>query len=426
MTHILIADDNENNRLTLELLLEDIDDVIIHEATNGQEAIDRCAQAPISLIFMDIMMPVMDGIEATKQIKHLFPESMVIAISALDDNESKHKMLAVGAEDYLTKPVDSELFLQRTRNYLSILKNRTAPTLMKEAINPFNKTIFHRQLYFYIPHESALVEFWDFFLKDAPFTCKDMSDHVRIIYGIGLWLLKNNAPFQILFEGDEDYVYLSMLRIGSLKKTILLNICNRHLPDASYIASEGCLYFKLTKLKTSVSDVIETNDEAKSILSKTHHDGITAVEYVENTAISIMPKIESLEFLETRIDAAIIDFENNGDDETLEILCAHLEGYKEVLDLLTAFEHLSFAVNSLIIFLRTLKERHIEKDKLQTLCTSLLNLLHDLGAWREQIFIKQEALNIHYLDASLLSSCMQIEAIFEEKVIDEGDDLEFF
>lgn len=366
---------------------------------------------------------------ASKQLKRskvFLPNVMIIALSALDDAESKHKMLAAGAEDYLTKPVESELFLQRTRNYLSILGNRKAPTFTNEAINPFNKMIFHRQLYFYIPHESALVEFWDFFLKDFPYTCKDMSDHIRIIYGLGLWLLKNDSPFQIVFEGNEEHLFLSMLKINTLKKNIILNICKRHLPDASYIVSDGCLHFKLIRLNTLVPEIIETDEETKAILTKTHHDGMTAVEYVETTAISIMPKIESLEFLENRIDAAIIDYEKNSDDETLEVLCSHLNSYKEVLDLLSAFDHLAFAIKSLIDFLRSLKERPAEKDKIQILCTSLLNLLHDLTAWREQVFIKQDALNIHYLDASLLSSCMQIEAIFEEKVIDEGDDLEFF
>ena len=58
----------------------------------------------------------------------------------------------------------------------------------------------------------------------------------------------------------------------------------------------------------------------------------------------------------------------------------------------------------------------------------LLNLLHDLNAWRENVFITQVARDIHYLDASLLSSCIQIEAIFEEKKADvDGDDeIEFF
>ena len=54
--------------------------------------------------------------------------------------------------------------------------------------------------------------------------------------------------------------------------------------------------------------------------------------------------------------------------------------------------------------------------------------MHDLASWRENVFITQVARDIHYLDSSLLSSCIQIEAIFEEKSVDvnHDDDIEFF
>lgn len=58
----------------------------------------------------------------------------------------------------------------------------------------------------------------------------------------------------------------------------------------------------------------------------------------------------------------------------------------------------------------------------------LLNLLHDLESWRQNVFILQNARDIHYLDASLLSSCIQMEAVFDDKALadeDEGE-LEFF
>ena len=57
----------------------------------------------------------------------------------------------------------------------------------------------------------------------------------------------------------------------------------------------------------------------------------------------------------------------------------------------------------------------------------LTNMISDLSSWRKTIFIKQEANDIHYLDSSLLSSCLQIEMIFNENDIDEEDDgLELF
>ena len=434
MTNILLVDDNANNRLTLELILEDVEDVTLYEAENGEEAIEKCIKYPIDLIFMDIMMPVLDGIGATEKIKAFAPEVMIIALSALDDNESKHKMLLVGAEDYLTKPIDSQLFLQRVKNYTSIIKSRQIVTDSDEAYNPFSRKLLHRQLKFFVPHQGALTEFWDFSLTQLPFTCIDFSDHIRIIYGIGLWLLEKGVKFQIIMEGNDKYVYISVVGTSILKKHIVHNICQKHLPDATFVVDNNNIYFQLTKIELEIEEeqfitekeVIVTSQESKKILAKTHNEDMDAAEYVATTAISIMPKIESLEFLEGKIDMGIIHFEQERNDDSLEELCTLLDEYCGVIDLLQEFEHLGFGVKSLITFLRTLKDRYLEKDKISLLATSLLNLLHDLSAWREQIFIKQEALNIHYLDASLLSSCMQIEAIFEDKAIDEGDDLEFF
>ena len=54
--------------------------------------------------------------------------------------------------------------------------------------------------------------------------------------------------------------------------------------------------------------------------------------------------------------------------------------------------------------------------------TLMLHLLHDLSTWRDNIFVKQEANDIHYLDSSLLSSALQIETIFANKEVEEDDD----
>jgi len=424
MQRILIVDDNDNNRLTLQLLLEEFEDVQIHEAQDGAEAVEYFKNQPFDLVFMDIMMPIMDGIEATKIIKSHYPNTMIIALSALDDKDSKHNMLLAGAEDYLTKPIESELFTQRIANYLSILEFRSKPSKNNQAANPFSKNTFHKKILFNVDGEEALAEFWDDALNGG--SLAGHSDVVRVTYGFGLWLLKTGHTFEIILEESENEQFLSLLGCGSIKRSILTRLLTKHLPETLYLCDEEALYFQLPKFTQQSSGSIEINDEAKSILSKTHNGGMDAKEYVESTVISIMPKIESLEELEESLDEVIIEYEKEPNEERLAQLISQFESYHEVIELLSAFEHLSFAIQNLINFLRSLSGREIPEDKLHQLCGMLLNLLQDLTSWREQIFIKQEALNIHYLDASLLSSCMQIEAILDEKTIDEGDDLEFF
>ena len=207
MIRVLIVDDNENNRLTLNLLLEEVDGVEVHEAEDGQIAVEMCVKQNYDLIFMDIMMPNMDGFEATKYIKQMHKNSMIIALSALDDEASKHKMLSLGAEDYLTKPINSELFETRVAQYIRIasMRSQSKPEV-SNVMNPFSNSIYSRTITFRIQDEGALGEYWDYWLNGEK-NVIDLSDCVRLIYGFGLWLLKNNIPFSIVVEESPDNLY---------------------------------------------------------------------------------------------------------------------------------------------------------------------------------------------------------------------------
>jgi len=103
---ILLADDNEPNLNTLSSYLT-ARGYDIRIAKNGQEAIEKAHSEKPDLILMDIQMPVMDGLEATKHIRQ-FPDLAsipIIALTALAMQGDKEKCLAAGANDYLTKPV---------------------------------------------------------------------------------------------------------------------------------------------------------------------------------------------------------------------------------------------------------------------------------------------------------------------------------
>lgn len=432
MVKVLIVDDNDNNRLTLNLLLEDIAGVEVCEAEDGQVAVEMCINQTFDLIFMDIMMPNMDGFEATKLIKELQKNCMIIALSALDDQTSKNKMLSLGAEDYLTKPVDAELFNTRIRHYLRIIGLRNQETTTtSQVLNPFDAKVYSRSTTFRIDKEEALGEFWDYWLKGEK-NIIDLSDCVRLIYGFGLWLLKNEQSFTIVMEESSDKVYMMLLHQGAIKSTVIKNLLLKHFSHAKYILTKEMLSFQLdVDIKSSVEvkkESIELSAEAKKILTKTHDNALCASEYIENTAISFMGKIDGLEAINDETDKAILDFEKSPSKRSAMIICDNFQEYADVLEELVDFAHLGFAIATLINFLSTLTEEQFEDTKVKKLSSMLLNLLHDLNSWRENVFITQVARDIHYLDASLLSSCIQIEAIFEEKSADVSgdDDIEFF
>jgi two-component system sensor histidine kinase BarA len=115
---ILAVDDNEANlKLIKALLLEQVDDVII--AMNGLEALTLCTNKKFSLIFMDIQMPIMDGVSALKAIKAnpLNRDTPIIAVTAHALNEERDKLLKVGFNSYMTKPIDEVMLRHNIYQY---------------------------------------------------------------------------------------------------------------------------------------------------------------------------------------------------------------------------------------------------------------------------------------------------------------------
>jgi two-component system cell cycle response regulator DivK len=104
---ILVVEDNLDNRRILVYRLKRIGDFEIVEAGNGREALEAVQSAPPDLIFMDLKMPVMDGWEATRQIRDLERgrDIPIIALTAQAMAGDEQKALAAGCDDYLAKPI---------------------------------------------------------------------------------------------------------------------------------------------------------------------------------------------------------------------------------------------------------------------------------------------------------------------------------
>jgi CheY-like chemotaxis protein len=104
---ILVVEDNLDNRRILVYRLKRIGEFEILEASNGQEALDLVKEGAPDLVFMDLKMPVMDGWEATRQIRKLDggDKIPIIALTAQAMAGDEQKALAAGCDDYLAKPI---------------------------------------------------------------------------------------------------------------------------------------------------------------------------------------------------------------------------------------------------------------------------------------------------------------------------------
>ncbi len=106
--NILIADDSEANQALFSLYLSD-DHYQLYFAGNGHEAINACKKIPFDLIFMDLIMPGIDGHDATRRIRNHENEkglspTPIVAVSADTLPESKEKSVHAGCTDFLAKP----------------------------------------------------------------------------------------------------------------------------------------------------------------------------------------------------------------------------------------------------------------------------------------------------------------------------------
>lgn len=106
---VLIVDDHPMVRVGLKMLLNSLEHIIfIGEASDGFEAIAFCRENPPDVILMDIKMPHLDGIEATKRILQLNPDIRVIALTSFKDDHLVHGILEAGALGYLLKDANGE------------------------------------------------------------------------------------------------------------------------------------------------------------------------------------------------------------------------------------------------------------------------------------------------------------------------------
>jgi PAS domain S-box-containing protein len=116
---ILIVEDEVNNHSYINELLSVANAKTLH-AWDGKQAVELVKNHPeISLVLMDLKMPVMDGNEAMQLIKQIEPELTVIAQTAYANSDSRKRAIKVGFDNYLTKPIDSILFMEVLNSYLS-------------------------------------------------------------------------------------------------------------------------------------------------------------------------------------------------------------------------------------------------------------------------------------------------------------------
>lgn len=142
---VMIVDDVKETRDNVRRLLALEDEiVVVGEAENGEEAVEKISKLRPNIVLMDINMPVLDGLGATEQISLRFPEVMVIMMTVQGELEYIKHAMTVGARDYITKPFSSEDLLSSIKKIyrLEYLKKNVPESGDKTKVQPQTVVVF--------------------------------------------------------------------------------------------------------------------------------------------------------------------------------------------------------------------------------------------------------------------------------------------
>ena len=108
MSRILIVDDSRTSRKILRSILEDAGHNVVGEAMDGQDGVNKYKEFRPDLVTLDITMPVMDGLEALKNIREVNPEARVIMVTAAGQQNKMIDAIKLGASEFVTKPFEPD------------------------------------------------------------------------------------------------------------------------------------------------------------------------------------------------------------------------------------------------------------------------------------------------------------------------------
>ncbi|MEU0029483.1 response regulator transcription factor [Streptomyces sp. NPDC006335] len=144
MTTVLIVDDQALHRFGFAMLLEQHPDLtLVGEAANGAEAVRLAAELHPDVVLMDIRMPGMDGIEATRRIVTSGSRSHVLVLTSFDLDENAYAALRAGASGFLLKDVKPDELVAAIRT-VAAGDAVIAPGLTRKLLDVFSQKISHR------------------------------------------------------------------------------------------------------------------------------------------------------------------------------------------------------------------------------------------------------------------------------------------
>ncbi|MDD2356413.1 MAG: response regulator [Thiovulaceae bacterium] len=468
---LLVVDDDEDNRLVLRAICRKMDCFEIKDAVDGVEAVEMARSWHPHIILMDIMMPNMDGFEASKIIKNECPETVIIVVTAVLDRRIQDNMSLIGNDIYIHKPIDRELLRYKLASIgasLRIKEGNSNSLSTKIALNPFNSNIRSFKTFFEITNTEAMMDFgmwlYDHYNGKLTTASSKFDRVLEIFYMLMRRGNKNGNTMSIIIEESYEEFYITMKfdeeivieqkildTLKEFETNIIVNnniVCvslskpiKIKMDEKKYVLHVEESPKENIEIKEKVSESTEKKSEPikeirvidsqeKELLKQSFVNKTSAADYVDEIGGDVLDEIRDLSSLDEEWIIKLRIIEEKSTSETLvDFADSVLNPYVKVINNLFEFTALAYALSSLSVFIKESAPVISQEDsKLKMFVMLLEHLGNDLTSWREHIFLLQDTADIHYLDSSFFSSCMQIEGIISNKDLDVDDDndMEFF
>jgi len=255
--NILIAEDYEMNRILIEEMLMQYK-LSPEFAFNGEEAVNKVKKGNYELIFMDINMPIMNGIDATKEIRKFNKETPIIALTANALEGDRERYLEQGMSDYISKPIDINELDILLNKYKELVKNKmVVPEVIEEkrTAQQYSKEIYAQALIdaknamkFSVP---IIIRLFNSFVPNAKDNAKKLV----------LALEENNK--KIIYERAHALRGISL----SLKFTTLAKLCDE-LEYAAKDEQDIDYTLLISKIEDEINYLDDNIEEIVAILNE--------------------------------------------------------------------------------------------------------------------------------------------------------------
>jgi CheY-like chemotaxis protein len=474
---VLYVEDEELVRQSMEQLLANYFDEVT-TAANGQEALEVFQKKPHDIIITDIQMPTMDGLELIGHLRKIDKDLPIIITTAFSDEEYLLQSIELKIDKYLLKPFSKEDAMEIFHKVSLALENRAKAKELdrlktQEQINSSTSAAVHSIIDSHqnpcIVISNGEVDYVnDAFVTLCSDTCTDalkakdilhldlfdkregfasQLSQIELIYvdqnRVSISVKGGRKIYRVskkpidIQPDIESFLYLFFdITLEEYQKVKIQNYidmlegyifkrlyCNVNLLKNEHQATTNETPIKQNLQKRSMDSV------EKSILHKSHSFKVSASEYVEELDGETIEALRELDKLEVDFASNVSQLIDESNYSSLKIISKILSVYSREIHMLFEFQDLGYALDTLAHLLQNLSKEDAQKQGYERLGILLQGIQSELKDWRELIFVEQSAIDIHYLDSSLFSNCLQIELLLNDsvdEVADDGEDLVFF